>query len=82
MRTLITVKEIDGDYKLSIETPNSFAMQTYKGADKAENAAVAAAGAMAKYALGNPDGGEVMAPVEVMRLIPGICVRLTPNHKG
>lgn len=70
MKTTVIVKEAKNGYQVTVSTGQGVGEMVYVVSDQPFDAAAAAAEAMAKWGVTNDDGAEVMAPDEVLDLIP------------
>ena len=72
MRTLITIRKRGAGYIMDVATEHGLVRQGAQCGITPYESATAAASAMAQYAAlsSNPDGGDLMAPPEVMEHVP------------
>lgn len=70
MKTTVIVKEAQNGYQVTVSTGQGVGETVYTEGEKPFDAAAAAAEAMAKWGVANDDGAELMAPEEVMALVP------------
>jgi hypothetical protein len=70
MKTTVIVKEAQNGYQITVSTGQGVGETVYTEGDKPFDAAAAAAEAMAKWGVPNEEGAELMAPDEVMALVP------------
>jgi hypothetical protein len=80
MRTLITIRKRGLGYIMDIATHGHMARMGAQCGVDPYAAATAAASAMAQYAAlsSNPNGGDLMAPPEVMEHVPDAWRRIDP----
>lgn len=71
MKTTVIVKECQGGYQVTVSTGQGIGEAIYSDGDNPFDAAAAAAEAMAKWGVTNEEGAELMAPPEVLELVPG-----------
>lgn len=70
MRTLITIRKRGAGYIIDVTGPFGGGYEGRQCGLTPYEAATTAAREMATYAGDNPDGGDLMAPPEVMELVP------------
>ena len=80
MRTLITIRKRGAGYIMDVSTRGEIIRQGAQCGLDPYAAATAAASAMAQYAAlsSNPDGGDLMAPTEVMEQVPQAWRKIEP----
>ena len=80
MRTLITIRKRGAGYIMDVSTRGEIIRQGAQCGLDPYAAATAAASAMAQYAAlsSNPDGGDLMAPTEVMEHVPQAWRKIEP----
>lgn len=70
MRTLITIRKRGAGYIIDISAASGLIRQGSQCGLSPYDAATTAAREMSTYASENPDGGDLMAPPEVLELVP------------
>ena len=80
MRTLITIRKRGAGYIMDASTRGELIRQGAQCGVDPYAAATAAPSAMAQYAalFSNPDGGDLMAPPEVMEHVPVAWRKIEP----
>ncbi|MEQ1636729.1 MAG: hypothetical protein ABL903_08545 [Methylococcales bacterium] len=70
MKTTVIVREYQGGYQVTVSTGQGVGEMVYVVSDQPFDAAAAATEAMAKWGVTNEEGAELMAPQEVLELVP------------
>ena len=70
MRTLVTIRKRGEGYISDVAGKFGGGHSGVRCGLTAQDAATSAARLMAEYSANNPDGGDLMAPSEVMELVP------------